>query len=145
MPGWSFFFGFLILDINADGVDDLLLRGEGSLHIGNTEFYWSAMTYRYGRMVSIASDFYLCEDGVLEMVGTRSDIAPGVEINGHKFLRCTELEKEELDFVAYNKATANWQGDWYGDIAITEAEANTILAKYLRIDQGMRPIAELLG
>lgn len=48
-------------------------------------------------------------------------------------------------FAAYNKATANWQGDWYGDIPMTEDEANAILTKYPRIDQGMRPIEEFLN
>ena len=48
-------------------------------------------------------------------------------------------------FLAYNKATASWQGDWYNEVPMTEAEANAILTKYPRIDQGMRPISELLG
>ena len=136
---------YRILDINGDGVDDLLLKGENDSLIGNTDFYWIALTYRYGHVRSFASDFYLCEDGVIECVETRHDLGIGVEINGHRFQRCVGFETELLEFVAYNKATASWQGDWYHDVPMTEAEANAILAKYPRIDQGMRPISELLG
>ena len=136
---------YRILDINGDGVDDLLLKGENDSLIGNTDFYWSALTYRYGTMKRIASDFYLCEDGVLEKVVDRYDISPGVEINGHWFMRINEFEEDRFAFAAYNKATASWQGDWYGEIPMTEDEANAILAKYPRIDQGMRPISELLN
>ena len=136
---------YRILDINGDGVKDLLLKGEDDSLIGNTDYYWSALTYRYGTIRNIASDFYLCEDGVLEKVNTRYDTAPGVEINGHWFMRINELEVDRFAFVAYNKATASWQGDWYNEIPMTEEEANAILAKYPRIDQGMRPIEELLN
>ena len=136
---------YRILDINGDGVEDLLLKGENDSLIGNTDFYWSALTYRYGQIERFASDFYLCKDGVIECVETRHDLGIGVEINGHQFQRCTEFEKELLEFVAYNKATASWQGDWHNDVPMTEAEAKAILAKYPRIDQGMRPISELLG
>lgn len=135
---------YRILDINGDGVDDLLLKGKNDALIGNTDFYWMAMTYRYGRTVNFGFDFYLCEDGVLEHVETRHSGGIGVEIDGHEFMRYTGLEKEVLDFVAYNKATASWQTDWWDEEPISEDEANAVLAKYPRIDQGMRPISELL-
>lgn len=136
---------YRILDINGDGVKDLLLKGEDDSLIGNTDFYWTALTYRYGTIKKIASDFYLCEDGVLEKVSTRIDLSPGVEINGHWFMQVNGFEEDRIAFVAYNKATGSWQGDWYNEIPMTEDEANAILAKYPRIDQGMRPISELLG
>ena len=136
---------YRILDINGDGVDDLLLKGEDSSWSGNTDFYWIALTYRYGEIKSFAFDFYLCEDGVLEKISTRSNTSPGVEVNGHYFMRVNEFEENRFAFVAYNKATASWQGDWYNDIPMTEDEANSILAKYPRVDQGMRPISELLN
>lgn len=135
---------YRILDINGDGVKDLLLKGEDDAIIGKTDFYWTALTYRYGTIKKIAADFYLCEDGVLEKVSTRHDLGPGVEINGHWFMRVNGFEEDRFAFTAYNKATASWQGDWYGEIPMTEEEANAILAKYPRIDQGMRPIEELL-
>ena len=136
---------YRILDINGDGVDDLLLKGENDSLIGNTDFYWLALTYRYGIIECFASDFYLCENDVLEHVDTRHGGDFGVEKNGHEFIRCTGFEQETLDFVVYNKATASWQTDWWDEEPISEEEANAILAKYPRIDQGMRPISELLN
>ena len=134
---------YRILDINGDGVDDLLLKRENDALLGNTDYYCLALTYRYGIVTGFASDFYLCENGVLEHVDTRHAGGFGVEKDGHEFLRCDGLETEVLDFVAYNKSTASWQADWWDNIPITEEEANAILAKYPRIDQGMRPISEL--
>ena len=134
---------YRILDINGDGVEDLLLKRENDSLLGNTDYYCLALTYRYGIVTGFASDFYLCEDGVLEHVDTRHAGDLGVEKDGHEFLRCDGLETEVLDFVVYNKSNASWYGDWWDEIPITEEEANAILAKYPRIDQGMRPISEL--
>lgn len=136
---------YRIMDINGDGVDDLLLKGEDDAFIGKTDFYWIALTYRYGHIEGLAMDFYLCEDGVIEKVSTRHNFGIGVEVNGHQFMRLADLNEVLLDFVAYNKATASWQGDWWNEKPLTEAEANAVLERYPRIDQGMRPISELLG
>ena len=136
---------YRLLDINSDGVEDLLRKGADDSYIGKTDYYWTALTYRYGQLWPLnIGDFYLCEDGVLEIREDRHPDA-GVEVDCSRFVRLNGFEIEELDFVAYNKATASWQGDWYGDIPMTEDAANAILAKYPRIDQGMRPISELLN
>ena len=143
--GYMHYSHYRILDINGDGVDDLLLKGENDAIIGNTDFYWLALTYRYGIIEGFASDFYLCEDGVLEHVESRHAGGIGVEKDGHQFIRCTGFQQDILDFVAYNKSTASWQTDWWDEEPISEDEANVVLAKYPRIDQGMRPISELLN
>lgn len=145
---------YRILDINGDGVDDLLLKGKNDSIIGNTVFYWSAYTYRYGSVLRLpVADFYLCENGVLEKTETRyqdgvelgGNVYDNVEVNGHTYLRLDGFDSESLEFVAYNKATAQYQADWYGEEGISETDANAILAKYPRIDQGMQPIEELIG
>ena len=135
---------YRILDINGDGVEDLLLKGENDAIIGNTDFYWLALTYRYGTIEGFASDFYLCENNVLEHVDTRHAGGFGVEKDGHQFLRYQGFREEQLDFVVYNKSSAGWQTDWWDEEPITEAEADAIVNRYPRIDQGMRPIEELL-
>lgn len=145
---------YRILDINGDGVEDLLLKGKNDSIIGNTDFYWSAYTYRYGSVLPLpVADFYLCENGVLEKAETKyrdgveigGNVYDHVEVTGHTYLRLNGFTEEPLEFVAYNKATAGWQGDWQGEIPLTEADANAILSKYPRLDQGMQPIAELIG
>ena len=136
---------YRILDINGDGVDDLLLKGQDDSFTGTTDFYWIALTYRYGQIIGFGSDFYLCENNVLERVYTRHAGGLGVEKQGHVFLRYDGLRREDLDQVIYNKSTAGWQTNWWDEEPISEAEAQAILAKYPRIDQGMRPISELLG
>ena len=133
----SFYTHYRIMDINGDGVKDLLLSGDG-------ERYWDIWTYRYGNLIPLAiMDFYLCENNVMERVELFHEEA-GVEIDGTSFSRCNGFDLETLDFAAYNKATASWQSDYYGT-PMSEADAKAILAKYSRVDQGMQPISQLLN
>ena len=133
----SFYTHYRIMDINGDGVKDLLLSGDG-------EYYWWGMTYRYGILMNLVTwDFYLCEDNIME----RDELVrrgEGVEIDGTSFFRYNGFDLETLDFVAYNKATASWQSDYYGT-PMSEADAKAILARYSRVDQGMQPISQLLN
>lgn len=133
----SFYTHYRLMDINGDGVKDLLLSGDG-------ERYWDIWTYRYGNLIPLAiMDFYLCENNVMEKIELFHEEA-GVEIDGTSFFRYNGFNREELDFVAYNKATASWQSDYYGT-PMSEADAKAILAKYSRVDQGMQPISQLLN
>lgn len=132
----SFYTHYRIMDINGDGVKDLL-RGDG-------DHYWDIVTYRYGNLQLLPTmDFYLCENNVMEQIELFNK-EEGVEIEGTSFFRCNGFEQETLDFVAYNKATASWQSDYYGT-PMSEADAKAILARYSRIDQGMQPISQLLN
>ena len=133
----SFYTHYRLMDINGDGVKDLLLSGDG-------ERYWDIWTYRYGNLIPLATmDFYLCEDNVMERVELFHEEA-GVEIEGTSFSRCNGFDLETLDFAAYNKATASWQSDYIGT-PMSEADAKAILARYSRVDQGMQPISQLLN
>ncbi len=103
----SFYTHYRIMDINGDGVKDLLLSGDG-------ERYWDIWTYRYGNLIPLAiMDFYLCENNVMERIELFHEEA-GVEIEGTSFFRYNGFDLETLDFAAYNKATASWQSDYYG-------------------------------
>lgn len=136
----DFYTHYRILDINRDGVDDLLLSGDG-------ERCWEIYTYRFGNIINVyVGDFYLCENGILVSCSINSDYHQdiGIEVECQEFFRCNEFEREILDLVAYNKATASWQSDYYGT-PMDEAEVNRILEKYPRIDQGMCLISELLN
>ena len=135
---------YRILDINGDGVDDLLLKGQDDSFTGKTDYYWNVLTYRYGLIRSLGLSIYLCEDGVLERVETRHEFDGAVK-EGQQFIRMNGMEKEVLAFLVYNRATATWYTDWYDENPISEEEAQAILAKYPRMDQGMRPISEMLN
>lgn len=128
---------YAIRDINGDGVKDLLLSGDG-------ETYWVAYTYRYGAIQPLLHvNFTLCEDGVIKYQGLRHEYS-GIEIVEYEFLTLEGFEKKSLDYTAYDKSTASWMSD-YDFTPMSEADAQAILAKYTRIDQGMRPIGELIG
>ena len=133
----SFYTHYRIMDINGDGVKDLLRSGDG-------DRYWDIVTYRYGNLQLLSiMDFYLCENNVMEQIELFNK-EEGVEIEGTSFSRCNGFNREELDFVAYNKATASWQSDYIGT-PMSEADAKAILARYSRVDQGMQPISQLLN
>lgn len=133
----SFYTHYRIMDINGDGVKDLLRSGDG-------DRYWDIVTYRYGNLQLLPiMDFYLCENNVMEQIELFNK-EEGVEIEGTSFSRCNGFNREELDFVAYNKATASWQSDYIGT-PMSEADAKAILARYSRVDQGMQPISQLLN
>lgn len=133
----SFYTHYRIMDINGDGVKDLLRSGDG-------DQYWDIVTYRYGNLQLLPTmGFYLCENNVMEQIELFNK-EEGVEIEGTSFFRCNGFQQEMLDFAAYNKATASWQSDYYGT-PMSEADAKAILAKYSRVDQGMQPISQLLN
>ena len=143
--GDMYYSHYRILDINGDGVDDLLLKRENNALLGSTDYYGLALTFRYGIIEGIASDFYLCENGVLEHVDSRHTGGIGVERDGKEFVRYDGFDEATLDFVMYDKSVASWFTDWWAEEPISGEEANAIIAKYPRIDQGMRPIEEMLN
>ena len=133
----SIYTHYRIMDINGDGVKDLLRSGDG-------DQYWDIVTYRYGNLQLLPTmGFYLCENNVMEQIELFNK-EEGVEIEGTSFFRCNGFQQEMLDFAAYNKATASWQSDYIGT-PMSEADAKAILAKYSRVDQGMQPISQLLN
>jgi len=136
-----FFTHYRLLDLNGDGIEDLLLSGDG-------EMFWEFQAYRYGRIAyTCPMDLWLCENGILEDCSILRQGAEGgdIEIEEHVFYEFREdFELEVVGYAAYNKATASWQSDRDGTPMDT-AEAEALLARYPRIDQEMRPISELLG
>lgn len=135
----SFYTHFCLMDVNGDGVEDLLLSSNG-------EQFSDVYTYRYGEVRSpIFSWFYPCEGRVWEHQDTVHLEEEGAELDEHAYYQVGEyFQLEPVAYAAYNKATASWQSDRDGT-PMDAAEAEAILAKYPRIDLGMKPISELIG
>ena len=137
---------YRLLDINNDGVLDLLLSSDSlsDLFPDSSSNYWSAYTYRYGTLLKLpVSDFFLCEDGVLEYAGVTPAPGGGRRYH-HRYLRLEDTETEVLDYLVYDQGPDTWK--WAEtEEEISAQEAQAIRDKYPRIDQGMRPIEELMG
>ena len=84
----SIYTHYRIMDINGDGVKDLLRSGDG-------ERYWDIVTYRYGNLQLLPTmDFYLCENNVMEQIELFNK-EEGVEIEGTSFSRCNGFNRED--------------------------------------------------
>lgn len=136
---------YRLIDINNDGVLDLLLSSDSlaDLFPDSSSYYWSAYTYRYGTLLKLqVSDFYLCAEGVLEAAGD-SPAPEGGKRYHHKYLYLEDEDVRVLDYVVYDQGPDLWKlGETEEEISAQEAQA--IREKYPRIDQGMKPIEELM-
>lgn len=132
---------FNLVDINGDGVLDLLLTSDSLTDLlpDSGSHYWNAYTYRYDTLLKLpVSDFYLCEDNMMEQYSYGSSEKGSLIYR--TIVKLDDLEKVIVEPLYYYRETNTWYLD---ETQITEEEANAILAKYPRIDQGMRPISEL--
>lgn len=125
---------YAIRDINNDGVLDLLLS-EGPDGPVNVE----SMTRT--RWFPMLGGVYLCENGIVEGCSTFSD--EGNQRADHLFYTMNGMERTYLDYVRHDLSADTW-GEWENGPELTESEAKAILAKYKRIDVGLRPISELV-
>ncbi len=137
---------YCLRDLNGDGVKDLLLSADSMADIDpvSTTYYWSAYTIRYGTLLKLkAHSFYLCEEDVLESYSwSGSQVGEGTQ-EEHVFCRLKDREMEILDSIIYLRATDSWvSGEDYSSISLEEVQA--VMDKYPRIEQGMRPISELM-
>lgn len=127
---------YYIHDINADGVNDILLSMDG-------KSFYDSFTYRQG-IIRRAGAWMtnLCQDNVCELIQQEmlGDYEEGIN---YRFWKFTDFNvRETLADITYNKATDKWT-DNLSKTSLTETEAQAILAKYPKIDLDMHPIQEL--
>lgn len=123
---------YAILDINGDGVEDLLLSRNGIVcHL--------ALTYAYGKMNTLQSgEFQICRNHIVDKVLHTAD-ANGAEKEQHSFIKLNGEKKEALDALVYDKSTASWQADFSGT-PLEKNEAETIIAQYPHAELEWMPI-----
>ncbi len=132
---WDQHTHFALLDLNSDGILDLLLSSDGT----STDF---AFTWKYGRAVSMSGYFsYLCEENVMceEYIQSADD---GADLHHYTFTQFEGNTEVTLADIQQNKASGIWT-DLLTGSTITPEEAQSILDQYPRVELDMRPIAEL--
>ncbi len=128
---------YCILDVNGDGMEDLVLSADG-------ESCSVTYSYRYGQVMSaFSASGWLCENKVVEYTRTRMrDFGDYYgELEEHEFFTFAGWETVSLEYLVYNRAAGTWQTDLDGT-AISEAEAQAIFAKYPRVEVNFLPVSE---
>lgn len=124
-------------DITGDGVEELLLSGNGT-QIG------AAFSVRYGQIKEVfVRSAYLCENDVLEDIRDTSSMKDGRELH-HTWYRMDGWYREQLDFVLENVT----HGTFFRDADYTpmeESEAREIMGKYPRVSIQWQRIEDFIG
>lgn len=134
---------YALYDVNADGIDDLLL-GNGEESFGPIYTVHQGQTYM---LLSFGMDkySYLCENGII--MHNDKEGNP----NGYYFYKIGEitgdgLEASMIDAVSYDDWDECWKrslGGYYGtDVKITEEEAMKVIESYGRVNLEMKAIRE---
>lgn len=126
---------YALIDINGDGVEELLLRCEHEEGFdGNKNSFFALYTMEDGQIETIirASNLYLCEGGVID--------------NGYTNSHYYNKIDGGLESVVYSKGkwykSDNWLDENEPIVVTTEEEAKAIIAKYPRIDIDFRPVED---
>lgn len=134
---------YALIDINGDGVEELLLQSEDSPFLPEYDFdenmFFTAIGTRDGELVYFLGSgyIYLCQDNVVEV---RSPFEG--EEKGHAYYRFDGAYRmEEVDRIHVEDGKLY---TWVGDkrVEITDAEAEAIIAKHPRLDIEFKPAEE---
>lgn len=142
---------YALMDINGDGVEELLLHCDdyNGQDCDESSFF-ALTTMRDGEIYCLieGANFFLCQGNVIE----NNFSTPGWT-SGHSYDKLKDwpdsmdVFTEFLVSVEYNEKEAQWRrkdnhDNNYQLVDITEEEANEIMAKYPRIDIKFIPVSE---
>lgn len=133
---------YTLLDINDDGIKELISRDVEVSHRGEEYLLLSIHSIKDGKLRDMNTDFslfsYLCEDGVLEYT---TDFA---DDDYHKFYRCTTDGLEVIEEISRSPTTGYWSRhrDGWEVEYLTKEEVQAILSAYPRLELDMKPITE---
>lgn len=134
---FSYYTLYALQDITGDGVEELLLSGNGNQ-------IEAAFSVRYGQIKNIfVYCAYLCENGILE---DAREYSGGMEVGRqrlHTWYRMDGWYREQLDFVVENIAHGTFFRDRDGT-PMDETKAREIMAKYPRVEIKWQRIEDFL-
>lgn len=131
---------YALIDVNDDGVEELLLRSVNHFGFtGDENCFFALVTMEDGKINRMmeGGNFYLCEGNVIEVDWG----------SGHSYSTFDLVaESRFIVTVDYYEQTGQWsrRDDEYNEQAvdITEEEANAIMAQYPRIPIDFKPAEE---
>ena len=135
---------YALIDINGDGVEELLLQSEASPYF--TEYpieenmFFSVTSMRDGKLVYLVGGgyHYLCQGNVIESLSPFEG-----EEKRHSYYRYDQKFREEPVEEIYPMEGKLFQSVMGGDfVEITEEEAQTIISRYPRMEVEFKPASE---
>lgn len=129
------FDSFLLMDIDADGVEECLFK--------NKDGYSQLYTMQDGKtehLTDFAGELFLCENSVVE---SYEEVGEAYIIHG--YYRLNRGEVTQLDRIVLNLADNTWARSNDGIVAqqsITSEQAKAIMDAYVRIPMDLKPISE---
>lgn len=135
---------YALIDINGDGVEELLLQSEGSPLLTKYDFdenmFFCAIGIGDGELSYFTGNgyLYLCQDNVVEMLSPFEG-----EEKGHSYYRYDRAFRQEPVMGIYLRDGKLFQSVMGGELVeIAEAEAEAIIAQYPRMDIEFKPACE---
>ena len=140
---------YALIDINGDGVEELLLQSEGSplqtAHDFDENMFLTAIGTRDGELVYFTGGgyFYLCQDNVVEILSPFEGEEKSHDY--YRYDRAFRMEPVDQIHVEDGKLYKWVPNSKISDRdleEITEAEADAIIAKHPRMDIEFKPASE---
>ena len=135
---------YVLLDVNGDGIEELITRDVEASSNGKQFRLLSIHTIRNGELwdMDMGAFAYICEGGILE--DTLDFVSDGKDRVYHQFYRCTVNGVEPIEKISRDPITLYWScGQNFLDRQyITEEEANAILSSYKRLELDWKIFAE---
>ena len=135
---------YCLLDVNGDGIEELITRDVESYFRGETYYLLSIHSIKDGKLWDMGIDMfsYVCEGGVLEDSEDYLNYGDGSAY--HYFYRCTENGVEPIEKIVRDPISLYWGHALAGQDGktVTEEKAKSILNSYRRLDLDWKPFTE---
>lgn len=131
-------FAYALLDVNGDGIEELITRQPGS---GQDTASLRIFTIQDGDLKQYASDIsYICTGGILE----KCEEEQADQGRYYGFYRCGANGPEFIEKIVRDPYTLYWGRGQAGKDGrtVTEEEAMSVLNSYKRIELDMKPFPE---